>query len=153
MLHLLKEAGVDTVGIHIESFDLDTLNRVAPAKAAIGLKRYEEAWKKAVELFGPNQVSSFVVVGLGEDPHSIISGSSLLADMGVYPLCGAAPAHSGIGHGKEPAPGYSAHGRHLRAGIRDAAEERAFFHRLQGRLRPMWRLLGPALLTNGLATL
>ena len=86
MLHFLKEAGVDTVGIHIESFDPDTLKRVAPAKAAIGLKRYEEAWKAAVELFGPNQVSSFLVVGLGEEPETVVSGSAMLADMGVYPF-------------------------------------------------------------------
>ena len=86
MLHLLKEAGVDTVGIHIESFDPDTLKRVAPAKAVIGLKRYEEAWKAAVELFGPNQVSSFLVVGLGEKPDTVIWGSAMLADMGVYPF-------------------------------------------------------------------
>ena len=85
-LHMLKEAGVDTVGIHMESFDPDTLSRIAPAKAAIGLKRYQEAWKTAVELFGPNQVSSFVLAGLGEKPDSVISGSAMLADLGVYPF-------------------------------------------------------------------
>jgi len=85
-LYLLKEVGVDTVGIHIESFDFDTLAKVAPAKAAIGLKRYTEAWKEAVELFGPNQVSSFVIAGLGEKQHSVISGSEMLADLGVYPF-------------------------------------------------------------------
>ncbi len=86
MLHLLKEAGVDTVGIHVESFDPDTLSRVAPAKAALGMKRYTDAWKAAVELFGPNQVSSFLVAGLGEKPDTVISGSAMLADLGVYPF-------------------------------------------------------------------
>jgi radical SAM protein (TIGR04043 family)/putative N-acetyltransferase (TIGR04045 family) len=85
-LYGLKEAGVDTVGIHIECFDLETLSRVAPAKAAMGLDRYEKAWKIAVELFGPNQVSSFLIVGLGEDKDSIIRGSKFLADIGVYPF-------------------------------------------------------------------
>lgn len=85
-LYELREAGVDTVGIHIESFDLEILSRVAPCKAAIGLGRYEEAWKRAVELFGPNQVSSFVLAGLGENPSSVISGSEALADLGVYPF-------------------------------------------------------------------
>ena len=65
-LYELKEAGVDTVGIHIESFDFKILSQVAPAKAAMGLERYEKAWKMAVEIFGPNQVSSFLIVGLGE---------------------------------------------------------------------------------------
>jgi radical SAM protein (TIGR04043 family)/putative N-acetyltransferase (TIGR04045 family) len=82
----LKDAGVDTVGIHIESFDLETLSRVAPAKAAMGLKKYEEAWKIAVEVFGPNQVSSFLIGGLGEKKESVIRGSEFLADLGVYPF-------------------------------------------------------------------
>jgi radical SAM protein (TIGR04043 family)/putative N-acetyltransferase (TIGR04045 family) len=86
MLHELKYAGVDTVGIHIESFDSEILSRIAPCKASIGLERYEQAWKKAVDLFGPNQVSSFVIVGLGEQPGSVISGCEGLADLGVYPF-------------------------------------------------------------------
>jgi len=85
-LYELKEAGVDTVGIHIESFDFETLSQVAPAKAAIGLERYKKAWKMAVEIFGPNQVSSFLIVGLGEKTDSIIWGSKFLADLGVYPF-------------------------------------------------------------------
>ena len=85
-LYELKAAGVDTVGIHIESFDFETLSRVAPVKAAMGLERFEKAWKMAVEIFGPNQVSSFLIVGLGEKTDSIIWGSKYLADMGVFPF-------------------------------------------------------------------
>ena len=33
----LKDAGVESLGIHIESFDVDVLQKVAPAKSAIGL--------------------------------------------------------------------------------------------------------------------
>ena len=85
-INQLKKAGVDTVGIHIESFDDDVLRVMAPAKARIGLDRYEAAWKEAVSVFGPNQVSSFLIAGLGESPDSIAWGSELLADMGVYPF-------------------------------------------------------------------
>lgn len=85
-LHDLKRSGVDTVGIHVESLDTKVLSRVAPVKASIGLKRYEEAWKGAVEVFGPNQVSSFLIAGLGEKPDSVVSGSEFLADLGVYPF-------------------------------------------------------------------
>ncbi len=84
--HALKEAGVDTVGIHIESFDFEILSKVAPAKAAMGFERYEKAWKMAVEIFGPNQVSSFLIVGLGEKRDSVILGCKFLADLGVYPF-------------------------------------------------------------------
>lgn len=86
LLDTLKSAGVDTVGIHIESFDFQTLQRVAPVKARIGLDRYETVWKRAVEIFGANQVSSFLIAGLGEPPESILWGSELLADLGVYPF-------------------------------------------------------------------
>jgi len=85
-LHELKHSGVDTVGIHIESPDMEVLSGMAPVKAAIGLRRYEAAWKAAVEIFGPNQVSSFLIAGLGERPDSIVAGSQRLADLGVYPF-------------------------------------------------------------------
>lgn len=86
VLKNLKRAGTDTVGIHAESFDPETLRKVAPAKAAIGMNRYEAAWKTAVEIFGANQVSSFIITGIGEPPESVVSGAEILADMGVYPF-------------------------------------------------------------------
>src|SRR6056297_1157276 len=86
LIDLLKKSGVDTVGIHIESFHRQTLERVAPAKAAIGMKRYYYTWRKAVEIFGANQVSSFLIAGLGEPLESIVWGSEVLADMGVFPF-------------------------------------------------------------------
>ena len=82
----LKEAGLDTVGIHIESFDFEILSTAAPYKSALGLEAYVASWKKAVEIFGANQVSSFLIAGLGEKEDSIIKGSALLADLGVYPF-------------------------------------------------------------------
>jgi putative N-acetyltransferase (TIGR04045 family) len=85
-LDQLKTAGVDTVGIHIESFDRAVLRKLAPAKARIGFEKYEATWKKAVTMFGPNQVSSFLITGLGEQPESIVWGSEFLADLGVYPF-------------------------------------------------------------------
>lgn len=86
MMDELKDAGVESIGIHIESFDADILSKVAPAKAKIGLDHYEKAWKKAIQLFGINQVSSFIIAGLGETVSSIAWGSELLADLGVYPF-------------------------------------------------------------------
>jgi radical SAM protein (TIGR04043 family) len=86
MLVELKEAGVDTIGIHIESFDFNILTEIAPAKSALGLKRYSKAWEKSVEIFGINQVSSFLIAGLGESRKSIIDGSIYLAERGVYPF-------------------------------------------------------------------
>ncbi len=85
IIGLLKEADADTIGIHIECFDMEILKKIAPAKAAFGLKRYETYWKNAVDLFGPNQVSSFLIAGLGENEKTIIDGCEYLAELGVYP--------------------------------------------------------------------
>ncbi|MCB2225608.1 MAG: MSMEG_0568 family radical SAM protein [Desulfarculaceae bacterium] len=81
----LAEAGVDTVGLHIESFDPGVLSRHAIPKAGLGLGRFVEAWLEAVEVFGPGQVSSFIIAGLGEDPDELVAGCRMLAEMGVYP--------------------------------------------------------------------
>jgi len=86
LMNQLADAGVESLGIHIESFDSDILSKIAPAKAQIGLNHYEKAWKKAVQLFGVNQVSSFIIAGLGESMTSIAWGSEFLADLGVYPF-------------------------------------------------------------------
>lgn len=86
LLELLKKSGADTVGIHIESFDLDVLKRVAPNKAEKGLTYYIKSWKESVNIFGINQVSSFLIAGLGEKKESIIEGAALLCELGVYPF-------------------------------------------------------------------
>jgi biotin synthase-related radical SAM superfamily protein len=85
MIDLLYDS-VDTVGIHVESFDKEVLNEVAPCKAEIPLQQYIEAWKRSVKLFGESQVSSYVIVGMGERDESIVEGSTMLAELGVYPF-------------------------------------------------------------------
>lgn len=81
----LRDVGVDTIGIHIESFDDKVLRTICPGKVQISLEQYKESWKSAVELFGKNQVESYVLVGLGESDQSIIQGSKLLLKLGVIP--------------------------------------------------------------------
>ena len=51
----MKERGVDTVGIHVESFDQEVLERIAPAKGRTGVEGYFRCWERAVEVFGPGQ--------------------------------------------------------------------------------------------------
>jgi radical SAM protein (TIGR04043 family) len=85
VLKTLHAAGADTVGLHIETFCMETLKRVAPAKARYGLERYYSGWQQAVELFGKNQVSSFLIAGLGESAESLIDGARQLCRMGVFP--------------------------------------------------------------------
>lgn len=81
----LREEGVVSIGIHLESFDPVVLKELAPCKASIPLEEYIRAWKEAVSVFGRNQVSSFLLMGLGETPASLLDGCERLASIGVYP--------------------------------------------------------------------
>jgi len=85
MINLLYDS-VDTVGIHVESFDRKVLKEVALCKAEIPFQQFVEAWKRGVELFGESQVSSYIIAGMGESDESIIEGSMMLAELGVYPF-------------------------------------------------------------------
>lgn len=82
----LRDAGADTIGIHVESLDDDVRRRWMPGKATVPLERYQVAWREAVKVFGRNQVSTYLLVGLGEDPDELIAGAAELIEMGVYPF-------------------------------------------------------------------
>ncbi|UCE15734.1 MAG: MSMEG_0568 family radical SAM protein [Candidatus Bathyarchaeota archaeon] len=84
-LEMLADAGADTIGLHVETFDRGVLEEVCPGKAETMLERYFEAWKWSVELFGEEQVSSFIIAGLGESDESILRGAEELARIGVIP--------------------------------------------------------------------
>ena len=82
----VADMGIDSVGIHIETFDPAVLARVAPAKARTGIERYFAAWERAVDAFGAGQVSTYVILGMGEDPELTVEGCRRAVDMGVYPF-------------------------------------------------------------------
>ena len=82
----VHDMGVDSVGIHVESFDPVVLARIAPAKARTGIEGYFAAWERAVALFGEGQVSTYVILGMGEDPELTVAGCRRAIDMGVYPF-------------------------------------------------------------------
>lgn len=82
----LRDAGADAVGIHVESLDDAVRQRWMPGKATVSLAQYREAWREAVRVFGRNQVSTYLLVGLGEDPDELIKGAGELIAMGVYPF-------------------------------------------------------------------
>ncbi|MDH3299546.1 MAG: MSMEG_0568 family radical SAM protein [Acidimicrobiia bacterium] len=82
----VADRGIDSVGIHIETFDPKVLARIAPPKYRTGIDRYFETWEYAVERFGEGQVSTYVILGMGEDPDLIIEGCQRAADIGVYPF-------------------------------------------------------------------
>jgi len=82
----VADLGISSVGIHVESFDPVVLARVAPAKARTGIEGYFRAWERAVAAFGEGQVSTYVILGMGEDPGLIVEGCRRAIEMGVYPF-------------------------------------------------------------------
>lgn len=85
LLSVLKDAGVDTVAINIESFETAVLKEVSPHKAKLGQEGYRRCWQEAVRIFGRNQVISFLIAGLGESCRSLRRGCEQLVELGVYP--------------------------------------------------------------------
>jgi radical SAM protein (TIGR04043 family) len=86
VLDQVKRAGVDAVGIHIETFDPDVLQRVAAGKAKCGVEGYFRCWERAVELFGRGRVTTYVILGMGERPELIEEGCRRAIELGVYPF-------------------------------------------------------------------
>ncbi len=82
----LHAAGAEAIGIHIETLDPIARVQWTPGKATVPLSRYEEAWRHAVTVFGTNHVSTYLLVGLGEDPDDLVEGARRLIAMGVYPF-------------------------------------------------------------------
>lgn len=82
----LYDAGARAIGIHVESLDDDVRRRWMPGKASVSLAEYRAAWAEAVRVFGRNQVSTYLLVGLGENPDEVVAGARELIEMGVYPF-------------------------------------------------------------------
>ena len=82
----LYEAGARSIGIHVESMDDDVRRRWTPGKARVPLDEYRAAWREAVRVFGWNQVSTYLIVGMGEDPDELVASAGELVEMGVYPF-------------------------------------------------------------------
>jgi radical SAM protein (TIGR04043 family) len=86
VLDEVRQAGVDAVGIHSETFDPAVLARVAPGKAQCGIEGYFRTWERAVEVFGRGSVTTYVLLGMGERHELIVEGCRRAIEMGVYPF-------------------------------------------------------------------
>src|SRR3954454_21691156 len=86
VLEEVHAAGVDAVGIHIETFDPLVLERVAAGKAQCGVEGYFRTWERAVEVFGRGRVTTYVILGMGERRELIEEGCRRAIEMGVYPF-------------------------------------------------------------------
>jgi len=105
VLEQVKALGVDSVGIHIETFDPRVFAWVAPAKARTGIEGYFRAWQRAVDVFGRGQVSTYVILGMGEDQALTVDGCKRAVDMGVYPfIVPLRPVPGSLMHDELPPP-------------------------------------------------
>lgn len=82
--------------------------RWTPGKATVSIDAYEEAWREAVRVFGRNRVSTYLLIGLGEDPDKLVAGARHLIAMGVYPfVVPYRPLVGALGHADDiPAPSH-----------------------------------------------
>lgn len=84
-IDLLKKAGADTIGIHIEILDDFIRKIICPGKSTTSLETYENNWKHAVKVFGRDQVSSYVLVGFGESVEDLLEDLEKIVKLGVIP--------------------------------------------------------------------
>ena len=86
VLRGLHVAGATAIGIHVESLDDEVRRRWMPGKGSVPMAEYEAAWDEAVRVFGHNRVSTYLLIGLGEDPDELVAGAGRLIERGVYPF-------------------------------------------------------------------
>ncbi len=82
----LRAAGTTSIGIHVESLDDAVRARWMPGKATVPLAEYWRAWDEAVRVFGRNRVSTYLLIGLGDEQDELVAGAAELIEHGVYPF-------------------------------------------------------------------
>ena len=100
----MKDAGVDTLGMHLEVVDEGLRRSILPGKAEVPMARYWDAFAAAVEVFGRGQVSTYLLAGLGDTPEGLLAACDKLLKLGVYPFVVPFVPISGTPLEDHPAP-------------------------------------------------
>ena len=82
----MHDAGIDTLGMHLEAVTPSVRARIMPGKATVPLARYLDAFAAAVPVFGRGQVSTYILAGLGDSAAAILDIAETLIELGVYPF-------------------------------------------------------------------
>jgi len=82
----LAQAGVDSLGLHLEAVSEEVRRRIIPGKAEVPVSFYLEAFAAAVRVFGRGQVSSYILAGLGDSREIIVDMCERMIALGVYPF-------------------------------------------------------------------
>ena len=82
----LRDAGVDSLGMHLEAVTPEVRARIMPGKAEVSIEQYLEAFAESVQVFGRGQISTYILAGLGDTAEAILAMSEQLIGLGVYPF-------------------------------------------------------------------
>ena len=104
MLFRSHDAGIDSLGMHLEAVTPSVREKIMPGKASVGIDRYLSAFERAVEVFGRGQVSTYILAGLGDSREAILDISDRLLALGVYPFVVPFVPISGTPLEDHPAP-------------------------------------------------
>ncbi|WP_035716791.1 MSMEG_0568 family radical SAM protein [Azorhizobium doebereinerae] len=100
----MKEAGADSLGMHLEAVTPEVRARIMPGKAQVPIERYLSAFEAAVPVFGKGQVSTYILAGLGDTREAILAMCEALLARGVYPFVVPFVPISGTPLEHHPAP-------------------------------------------------
>lgn len=100
----MRDAGVDSLGMHLEVVEPEVRRRILPGKSEVTLEQYYKAFAQAVAVFGRGQVSTYLLAGLGDSATSLIDCSERLIQLGVYPFVVPFVPISGTPLEHHPAP-------------------------------------------------
>ena len=100
----LKDAGVDSLGMHLEAITPSVRAQIMPGKADVPVEYYFKAFEAAVEVFGRGQVSTYLLAGLGDPVEALVEGCDRLIQLGVYPFVVPFVPISGTPLAHHPAP-------------------------------------------------
>ncbi|MGZ7108609.1 MAG: hypothetical protein ACXVHW_06555 [Methanobacterium sp.] len=85
-IETLHSAGTDAISFNLEVYDKKIREMVIPGKAKKNpLDVYLSSMRTASEIFGENQVNSWILIGL-EPPEKTIEGIRKIAETGAIPL-------------------------------------------------------------------
>ena len=82
----MKQAGIDSLGMHLEVVEPEVRRRILPGKSELSLERYYDAFADAVAVFGRGEVSTYLLAGLGDSREALLDCSRRLIELGVYPF-------------------------------------------------------------------
>ena len=100
----LRDAGVDSLGMHLEAVTPEVRQRIMPGKASVSIDQYMQAFVDAVAVFGRGQVSTYILAGLGDSDDAILDMSARLIALGVYPFVVPFVPVSGTPLADQPTP-------------------------------------------------